>query len=347
MLSANLELTMKIKSNIFRLLVLIAFLTSCQGKKAIELVKETKVSSDLWSLGLLLRGAENGGLTWNSWCNSIAKESPNNKWNWTSNSTDESGIYVVHFTDEDDFGYHWEVDISNEIVIYVNNNDYLNRKYGFNRLDDKRLFEISSIKYDSLRFFKKGHQITEIDYRIECSLINRTNKKLTSAEISGSLKVIFKDKTVEGKSTYYSGFKIPVNSYKPWNPDSERKFTITTKSIEGIYASYQPEYVFFELELQASDPVGFSYNRNVIEKDLITKWRKQGGILNNGKLYDYYETIETTNFYSEPSTKSKKLGYLKKGLNVGGIALVDTRWIKVKTKENDGYVEIKSLKPKK
>jgi hypothetical protein len=342
---------MYLKLDIPKLVLLVLIITSCQGEKAIELVKEANTPSELWSFGLLLQSAKEGGLTeggltWNAWCNRIAKESPNKKFSWSSSETKENGIYIVGFLDEDNFGQHWEVNVKEEIIILTNGNEYLTKKYGFVRLDPENLFEITSVKTDTLRFFKKGNSINEIDYKMEFSLINRTNKKLTKADIKAYLKVIFEDKIIEGKSTYYSGFKNPVSSSNPWNPDSERRLVITTKSIEGIYASYEPKYVSFELELKASDPVGFTFNRNVIEYDLLAQWNKRKANLDMVKLYDYYEVEESTVLYTEPSNKSKKMGNLKRGINVAGVALVNSQWIKVKTKFKEGYVKINTLKPK-
>lgn len=143
-------------------------------------------------------------------------------------------------------------------------------------------------------------------------MINRTGKRLTDAEVNGKLRVIFKDKTITGESTYYSGFVTGVNSARPWNPDSERKIKITTKSIEGIYLSYEPEFVFFELGLSASNPVGFSFDHDIYERDLFNEGNECKQSLNIGKLYDYYETTESVNFYTEPSTRSKKRFNLRK-----------------------------------
>ena len=221
----------------------------------------------------------------------------------------------------------------------------MSRKYGYRRLDSKENFVLSSIDIDTLRVFDKNSN-GEIDYKLKCNLINKTNKVITSADINGKLKVIFKDKTITGSSTYYSGFKIPISKSRPWNPNTEREIEITTKSIERLYLNYKPEYVFFELELKASDPVGYEYNRNILEKDLLPEWKSRQTKIEEPRLRKKYQTIERVSMYDSPSIKSKKLGSLPKGAVVGGVALVDSEWIKVKATNAEGYVLIKQLKEK-
>lgn len=255
----------------FIALVIIIF-TSCQNNEAINLVKQSKISSEVGALGFFIGDFKE--MTVNEWCNSIAQKNPNNRYSWQAESTKEQGILLVSFEDEEGYGYRWEANLNSKIVIYVNSNEYLSRKYGLTRLDDQGNFSLSNIDLDTLRVFKN-----EIDYKLKCNIVNKTDKIITSAEVSGTLKIIFKDKTIEGKATYYSGFSSPISKNVPWNPNTEREVSIVTKSLEKMYLNYTPEYVLFELGLDASDPIGFSYDRIILEKDLLDEWEdRQKGL---------------------------------------------------------------------
>ena len=95
---------------------------------------------------------------------------------------------------------------------------------------------------------------------------------MTSADVTGKLQVIFKDKTIEGEENWESGFKTKISKSNPWQPQTEKAFYIKTKGIEQIFLDYVPEYVFFEVNLKAEDPIGFTYDKGIEEYDLKNIW---------------------------------------------------------------------------
>lgn len=261
-------------------------MTSCsllenKENKAIETVKISKIQFDTDNIfGNMLFGMSGlgQGSTWQDFANMIAKQDPNNKYSWSAKSTDELGIYVVAFADEKGWGHRWEVNLEQQIVNHINQNEYLCRKYGLSRFDSDNSFEILNIKIDTLKIEKEydyysGGNTKSVVYILKADIKNKTGKSLSDAEIKGKLKVIFKDKTVEGSSDWDSGFKTNISKSKPWNPDTEKSFYLKTKGIEEIYLNYLPEYVFFEVGLKAEDPIGYSYDKDVAEFDLKDKWK--------------------------------------------------------------------------
>jgi hypothetical protein len=267
----------------------LTILTACsffenKEKKAIEICQKAKVqlSTDNAFANLLLN-AYGGALglgenaTWLDYANMQAKKEPNKKYDWKAEATSEKNIYLVAFVDQDKWGQRWEVDIEQQIVKFVNQNEYLSRKYGLSRFDPEGNFEITNITTDTLKLasqydYYSENSSKEIVYVFKASVINKTGKTITDADISGKLQVIFKDKTVEGENDWDSGFKNKISKSRPWNPDTEKDFYIKTKGIETVYLDYKPEYVFFEINLKAEDPVGFSYDKNIAEYDLKYKW---------------------------------------------------------------------------
>jgi len=109
---------------------------------------------------------------------------------------------------------------------------------------------------------------------LKANVVNRTGKSLTKAEITGDLKVIFKDKTVVGFGEWKRGFKSKVTKNKPWLPNTAKEFHVKTNGIEEIYLNYSPEYVFLEINLTAEDPIGFSFDKNIAETDFKNTWKK-------------------------------------------------------------------------
>lgn len=256
--------------------------------RAIEICKTTKVqfsSEDddaytnmlLNSIGGFALGL-NRNATWQDYANMYAEKEPNKKYVWKANQTKEKGIYVVAFVDEKGWGYRWEVTLETQTVKHIGQNEYLRRKYGIHRLDKNGNFEITKITTDTIRLERvssySGNNAKKVVCILNASVINKSGKSLTEAEISGELKVIFKDKTITGSAEWDSGFKLKVSKTKPWLPNVEKEFHIKTQGVEEIYLNYTPEYVFFEINLQAGDPIGFSYNKNIAEYDLINKWGK-------------------------------------------------------------------------
>ncbi|NEM97195.1 hypothetical protein [Pontibacter burrus] len=267
--------------------VLVTLLTSCdllisKESKAIETCKSAKVQLDatnIWGqLSLSLAGLT-ADATWLDFANMIAKEDSNTKYDWSSKKTEEEGIYIVSFADQSGWGHKWEVTLDQQIVRHINVNPYLSRKYGFSRLDNDGKFKITDITIDTLKLeSKKSYYMRDkskdIVYVMKGNVINNTDKTLTSAEIVGKLQVIFKDKALESSKDWESGFKRQVTKSKPWKPQEKLAFYIKTKDIEEIYLQYEPEYVFFNVNISAEDPVGFTYDKAIEEYDLKDKWRR-------------------------------------------------------------------------
>ena len=255
-------------------------------KKAIEICKTTRIqfsSEDGDVLANVIANSIGGfalGLnrnaTWQDFANMLSGNEPNKKQEWKAYKTGEEGVYMVSFRDENGWGYSWEVVLATQTVKYINKNEYLSRKYGFGRLDNEGNFEITKITTNTIKVERVRDYYGKYTQSIVCvlnaSVINRSGKSLTEAEISGHLKAVFKDKTITGNSGWESGFKSKVTRSKPWLPNTEKVFQIKTQGIEELYLDYTPEYVFFEISLQAEDPIGFSYNRNIAEFDLKEKW---------------------------------------------------------------------------
>ncbi len=283
---------MKKTTIIFGLILLV---TACslfenKEKEAIEICQKAKVQFEtdiaLTSLFLNTLGLDEN-VTWLDYANMVAKKDNNKKYGWKARATGERNIYLVSFVDQNNWGHRWEVDIEQQIVKYVDLDAYLCRKYGLSRFDPNGNFQITNITINTLKLEKKysyyeENRSKEIVYLIKASVVNKTEKTLTDASISGTLQVIFKDKTIEGGADYESGFKVEISKSRPWNPNTVKDFYLKTNGIEGIYLSYQPEYIFFEVNLKAEDPIGFSYDKSIAEYDIKNQW----GILQNDNKSD-------------------------------------------------------------
>jgi hypothetical protein len=284
---------MKKLSIIYALAILVSAcnLFENKEKKAIEICQKAKVQSesdDAFTNLVLSEYGHKNDETWLDFADNIAKQDPNKKYEWKAKITDEADKYIVSFEDENNWGYNWEVDIEQQTVIDIDQNDYLSRKYGFSQLDPDKNFEITNITIDTLKMERQVlyssssehyENVKAVIFEIKASVVNKTGKTLTDAKISGKLQVIFKDKTIEGKGNsddFDEGegrFKTIISKSKPWNPNSERGFFIKTKGIEDIYLDYEPEYVVFDVELDAKDPIGYSFNKCIEEYDLKDKWK--------------------------------------------------------------------------
>ena len=266
--------------------ILLLILSGCnlfenKEKRAIEIVQQSKMQFETDNIfANLFLGYTGIGQysTWLDFANMIAKKDPNLKYTWKAKPTDEIGIYMVSFIDEENWGHRWEVALEEQTVKHINQNEYLSRKYGFSRLDSDGKFEIVNITMDTLKLERKysyysNDKSMDIVYIMKGSIINNTDKTLTSADISGKLQVIFKDKTLESSKDWDSGFKRKVTKSKPWKPQEKIDFYIKTKNIEEIYLQYVPEYVFFNVNISVEDPVGFTYDKDIEEYDLKDKWQ--------------------------------------------------------------------------
>lgn len=263
-------------------------------KQSIEIVQKSKVQivqqeiSDnplLKLLQLKLQKEITAGVgldpnsTWLDFANKIAKDDPNIKYEWNATSTSEPDVYLVSFADNIGWGHRWEVNIKNSIVKHVNQNEYLSYKYGLSRLDNDTLFEVIDLSKNAIsNQYKNGKRgDKEIVYLIKGKIKNKTGKTLTSGKLKGNLKIIYKDKSVIGTSNCdfwetKCGFKRNITTNAPWKNNNAIEFSLVTEGIDDLYIDYEPEFAFFNLELQTGDPIGFTYDKAIAEYDVKKQW---------------------------------------------------------------------------
>lgn len=252
-------------------------LTSCNlfksdEDKAIELVQQSK-STEI-----------DDTKTWLDYANERAKEEPNKKHFWKAEKTDSVGIYLVSFQDEKGWGVRWEATLKEKIVKKITGNDYLCMKYELTRFDPEQLFEISNVTLDTLKvegekleqgfwesLFSNPKYKNVVVYRFEADVTNNTDKFITDAQIKSKLKLIFEEKTIIGANSS-SSFSNSISKSKPWGPGEKKSISIRTKDIDKVYLNYKPPYVVFEINMEAEDPIGFSYDKNIWEVNLTDKW---------------------------------------------------------------------------
>jgi len=255
------------------LIILIAFtFQSCdffksKEKIAIEICQNAKVQSPKdYEL--------DDNASWLDFANVIAKHSPNSVFKWKGTKTKENNLYIVSFVDTTNWGFRWEVDINQKIVKSINQNEYLARKYGLSRFNGNNEFEIVKIEQKGLEFdYKYSNSKPEIIYIFKATVLNKTDKIISKADIGGSLRLIFKEKTIAAEEHYVSGFSSPISETNPWSPKTNKEFYIKTKGIDNIYFSYEPDYIFFVVSLIASDPVGYNFNKDIADIDLKAEWK--------------------------------------------------------------------------
>jgi hypothetical protein len=279
---------MKKLSIIYALAILISAcnLFENREKNAIEICQKAKVQieTDNPFANLFQNSVLGENVTWLDYANRYATDSPDKKYNWKAKATGEKNIYLVSFVDEDGWGLTWEVDMEQQIVKFVNPNEYLSRKYDLSRFDPDENFQITNIIMDTLKLENKYDEYSEnkskkVVYVLKASVLNKSGKTLTNAKISGKLQLIFKDRTINGEGNrddFDAGegrFKTIISKSKPWNPNTERDFFIKTKGIEDIYLDYEPEYVVFDVELEAEDPIGYSFDKCIEEYDIKDRWK--------------------------------------------------------------------------
>lgn len=261
-------------------LILIFLSTSCnlledKEQKAIAICQESKVQLQteniFGSLAFNLIGLDSES-TWIDFANIIAQKDPNTEYKWAAMESEYESIYIVSFTDEKGWGYKWEVNLDQQIVKNINLNEYLARKYGFSRMSGSEEFKIKNIQKDTLRII--GRSKKEVIYEFRGTVINNTEKSIIDAEIGGELKLIFEEKTVSETSNSDYGFTRKVSKMRPWRPGEEREFKLRTSGIEIIYADYIPPYALFEISLNAQDPIGYDFDENIAEYDLVEKWSR-------------------------------------------------------------------------
>lgn len=154
--------------------------------------------------------------------------------------------------------------------MHLNQKEYKSREYGHSRLDKDAPFKITDIAADTLMLSNEG-----VSYKIQGKVVNHTGKSISYANMSGSLKVIFENKTEEVSNRYSKNHKIlkkEVSESHPWKDGETIDFTVITDEIKQIYLDYDPQYVFFTIEMTASDPIGYSYNKAIYEEDMKGRW---------------------------------------------------------------------------
>ncbi len=272
------------------LLCCIILICSCESKReqeAIKICQETKMQLDLGfasqfgdadnmlsqliiKASLSMYGLDYETSTWLDFANMVAEQHPNEKFHWTAEATVTKNVYQVGFVNEEDWGHFWEVNIKEKTVMHLNQKDYKSREYGHSRLDKNAPFKITSVTADTLKLSNTG-----VSYKIQGKVVNHTGKSISHADLSGSLKVIFENKTEEVSNSYYKNNKVlkkEVSESHPWKEGESIDFSVITNEVKQIYLDYDPQYVFFTMEMSASDPVGYSYNKAIYEKDMKERW---------------------------------------------------------------------------
>ncbi len=242
---------------------------------AIALVKTNQyTSSILWSKNQ----SSKSELSNLEFANRIAESDPNRKYFWEARNTGKKHIYIVAFVDEEGSGYRWEANLKEEIVKYVNANEYLSRKYGLSKKTNPGEFTLENIVLDTLIIEKEYNIFSEkydfgIKYDLMGEIKNNTDKSLTDADLEGKIMLIFKEKTIGEKTERYTGLSKKVSKSSPWKPGETIKFRLKSKPLEIIYLDYTPEYLIFEVKLYAEDPIGYEFKANVEEINLLDKWK--------------------------------------------------------------------------
>lgn len=268
-------------------------LTSCslfdnKEKKAIEICQKAKFHLPTQDDEVVNNFLSTYGLGVDATCldytNMLAKLEQNKKYDWHANKIDSNKLYIVDYTDPNGSGHRWEVNIEQQIVKSINQSDYLTIKYGFSQFAGNDAFEVTEIQQSELKLDMRDNYFdhtnsSEICYIFKASVLNKTDKTITSASIDGRLQLIFTDKTITGKSDYDSGFESRVSKSMPWEPNTTKEFYIKTNGIEKIYLNYIPEYVLFDISLKAEDPIGYSFHQDIANNDIKEVWKSFKGNL--------------------------------------------------------------------
>jgi hypothetical protein len=275
---------------------MILILNSCslfityKGKEAIDICQKSIIS--------VLQGSVLDA------ANKYATEFPNKKLEWKAEKTEDNDLYIVSFADPEGWGMRWEVDIDQKVVKNIGESDYLSRKYDLSRLDTNEEFKIFNCDQNVLKLENQGYyqNSSKIIYVISGSVINRTDKIITSATLEGKLMLIFKDKTIKGEGNYESGFITSISENNPWKPNTVQHFSIKTNGIDSLYLRYMPEYIEFDISLKAKDPIGYVYNKDIADIDVRIQWLNLRGNKAHQKQSSYQET-NTTNSQNSDSCK--------------------------------------------
>ena len=267
-----------------------AVVCSCESKReqeAIKICQESKIHSDptfvsqfgdadnvlsqfVIKAGFSLLGLDYDESTWLDYSNVVTEQHPNEKFHWMAESTDTKNVYQVGFVNEEDWGQFWEVNIKEKTVVFINTKEYMSREYGHSRLDKDAPFKIIGVTADTLKLTDEG-----VSYRIQGKVVNHTGKSISHADMDGSLKVIFENKTEEVSNSYSKNHKVlkkEVSESHPWKDGEAIDFSVITHEVKQIYLDYDPQYVFFTIEMSAGDPIGYSYNKAIYEVDMKDRW---------------------------------------------------------------------------
>ena len=263
---------------------------SCESKReqeAIKICQKSKIHLDptfvsqfgdadnvlsqfVIKAGFSLLGLDYERSTWLDYSNVVAEQHPNEKFHWKAEATDTKNVYQVGFVNEEDWGQFWEVNIKEKTVVFINTKEYMSREYGHSRLDKDAPFKIKGVTADTLKLTDEG-----VSYKIQGKVVNHTGKSISHADMDGSLKVIFENKTEDVSNSYSKNHKVlkkEVSESHPWKDGEAIDFTVITHEIKQIYLDYDPQYVFFTIEMSAGDPIGYSYNKAIYEVDMKDRW---------------------------------------------------------------------------
>ena len=118
---------------------------------------------------------------------------------------------------------------------------------------------------------KKYYQNSEIE--IKSNYLRYANPKIIDPEKFSPIK-LYDQQQYNLLQTEIQGFLKKVSKSNPWKPGEEKEFKLKTDGIEIVYADYVPPYVLFEIALKAEDPVGYNFDENIKEIELVDKWEK-------------------------------------------------------------------------
>ncbi len=268
----------------FNFILLLSFLcSSCErhDDKTIQLVQSSKIqmASDLFLSGQLFLAQNDLTLnsTWSDFANLMAKRNNTKRFKWKSTQTNEKGVFIVEFADEATWGWRWEVNLNEQVVQFINDSDYLTYKHNLSRFEGTQDFEVIEINVDTFKVVNNysifsGKYTKSIVYQLRGELLNKTDKRISSGHLTGKLKLLFKDKVISAPGNFRSNFVRKLSDTETWDPNTTREFSFETDGMDKIYLDYSPEYVIIEVGLAVQDPVGYSFDKNIIEEDIRARW---------------------------------------------------------------------------
>lgn len=240
-------------------------------EQAIEIVRKSPVVRSTNPLVQAMAQGMLNGATWGSVTKGIAEKMSLRgiRMTWKVRVVSPRSLYLVSFVRRDSGrGQFWEVDLPNKIARLANRNELLSIKYGLSSLQ-KGSFQLR-------RAGKGGHgafvaRRDRVRFLLYSQVKNTTTKSITRAKINGKLFIIFgKDKIIEKESS--GRFVEKVSESKPWKPGEIRNFRIRLPAFKKVLTEYKPKYVHCKIFIDASDPVGFSFNAAISRIDLMKQF---------------------------------------------------------------------------